>query len=74
MRAKFYCQSVTDFGHQKQAHLTAVTGGSQENSDFNDYTPAGDLTMSIDKKGAMDYFKPGKEYYLDFTEAKETDD
>ena len=73
MRAKFHVESVTDFGHQKEVKLQAVICGSQENQDFNSYTPSGALLMVIDKSGAMNYFKPGKEYYIDFTEAKEND-
>ena len=71
MRAKFRVESVTDFGDQKEVKLQAVMCGSQENQDFHSYTPRGALQMVIDKSGAMDYFTPGKEYYLDFTEAKE---
>ena len=68
MRAKFRCDKITDWGTQKQAELIAVTTGSNENQDFNQYTPAGVMTITIDKEGAMNYFTPGKEYYLDFTE------
>ena len=71
MRTKFICSSVEDFGEQKQDHLSAVTGGSEENDSFNKFTPAGQFAISINKEGAMDYFKPGKEYYLDFSEAGE---
>lgn len=68
MRAKFLCCSVKDYGHLKEAELMPVTGGSGENEDFFNFTPAGLLRLSIDKNVAMDYFKPGNEYYLDFTE------
>lgn len=62
MRAKFKCQSVQNFEHSKSAQLTAVYGNSEENKDFAKATPSGSFP-------AIDYFKPGKEYYLDFTEA-----
>jgi hypothetical protein len=71
MRAKFRCNSVTDYGYQKQVELDAVMSDeNQENQDFNKYTPAGKLTMTIDQSGAMDFIKPEKEYYLDFVEAE----
>jgi len=70
MRAKFRCNSVTDFGNQKQVTLDAVMSDeNQENQDFNKYTPSGRLTMTIDQQGAMNYFEPDEEYYLDFSRA-----
>ena len=70
MRAKFKCESVTDYGGRKNATLNAVTTDyTSENQEFNEYTPAGKIDILIDKSGAMNYFQPGKEYYLDFTEA-----
>lgn len=70
MRAKFICESVLDVGTMKTAKLSPVRSGSDENDDFNKYTFCGALEISIDKSGAMNYFKPQKEYYLDFSEAK----
>ena len=72
MRAKFRCQSIENFdGGSEQAKLQAVTSGySEENSQFNTATPSGDLSIYIDNPKAKGFFKPGKEYYLDFTEAE----
>ena len=69
MRSKFICNSVEDYAGQKQANLNAVCGGPEENYSSNKATPSGHLTISINKEGAMNYFEPGKEYYLDFTVA-----
>ena len=64
--------SVTAFENDRgQVCLSAVTGGSDENKGFWKYTPGGDLTMTIDNQAAMDKFKPGQEFYVDFTLAEE---
>lgn len=49
--------------------MTAVTGGSEENMDFNKYTPSGNFEMYVDNPKAKDFFVVGDEYYLDFTKA-----
>lgn len=71
MRAKFICDSVTNNRYPGQeAKLSAVMGQEGENKDFNEATPAANLSIMIDNPKAKDYFKPGKEYYLDFSEAE----
>jgi len=72
VRAKFRCESLTDFGMTKEVRLSAVCNDADpdsENSSFNRYTPSGELRMSIDNDAASIQFVPGKEYYLDFSEA-----
>ena len=70
VKAKFKCQSITDFGGQKQASMSAVYSQTGENADFAKATPYGELKINIDAEvPASDYFKPGKEYYLTFEEA-----
>lgn len=70
VRAKFKCNSVTDFGNQKQISFNAVYGTSGENASFTKYTPYGELKINIDSDApAADFFKPQKEYYLNFEEA-----
>lgn len=69
VRAKFRCNSVTDFGYNKQATLTAVYGKDGENADYAKATPSGELRISIDKEvKASEFFVPNKEYWLDFSE------
>jgi len=71
MRAKFRCDSITEYGSHKEAKLFAVAGNSPENNQFAEATPAGELTIMIDKKAeANDFLEVGKEYYLDFYEAE----
>lgn len=73
VRAKFKCNSVTDFGQQKEVSLSVVISGSEENKTFSKYTPVGELKMRVDKEtSAFDYFQPQKEYYLSFEEAEKT--
>ncbi len=69
MRAKLICQTVEASTHNKTAKLTAVCDGNAENQEFNEATPFAELTIMVDEKGAMNYFEPGKEYYLDFSPA-----
>ncbi len=51
--------------------LTAVYGGSSnaEDNTFAKATPSGGAHLQIDNDSAKGFFKPGKKYYVDFTEA-----
>ena len=71
MRAKFYVSTVTNHsGGYQDVTLRAVSDdGHPENNAFAKATPTGEITMGIDKPGAQDFFKPGQQCYLDFTEA-----
>lgn len=69
VRAKFKCDSVTDYGQSKEVNLSAVTTGSEENKKFWKYTPAGNLKMHIDNHEAAKMFEPGREYYFDIKKA-----
>lgn len=71
VRAKFKCNSVTDFGYGKQATFNAICGSEGENADFTNATPAGELKISISKDvPASDFFEPQKDYYLTFEKAE----
>lgn len=48
------------------------TDPTHENKSFWDATPQGDLSMTIDNPSAAEFFKPGLEYYIDFSEAPPT--
>lgn len=73
--AKFLCQTVskTKFSSQDQGsaqvELTAVPGNSEENKEFWEYTPSGNLEMTIKNEAAEKYFEPGEEYFLTFEKA-----
>jgi hypothetical protein len=74
VRAKFNVESVKHFATVTiEVTLRAVgpkTGETlnPENVSFSRYTPSGTLTMMIDNPSLAGFFKPGKSYYLDFTE------
>ena len=70
MRAKFTCTSVTNYGSNEEITLNAVSSGSAENESFSMYTPSAELKMNISNPDVRGFFKPDKEYYLDFTEAE----
>jgi hypothetical protein len=74
MRAKFRCNSVTDFGYgSKEVKLSAVYSNEKntEDNQFSTATPSGELRMMVSNPAAQDWFKPGKDYYLDFQEVPE---
>lgn len=68
-RAKFVVQERKELKDGYQVTLTAVTNNSDENKEFFKYTPSGKLEMGLMSKDTADQFVPGKEFYLDFTEA-----
>lgn len=73
-RCKFHCGSVrkfmaNDHGQEKavyEAEFSAVYSGSPENEEFFKWTPSGSLKIGVYK---ADVFQPGKDYYLDISEA-----
>ena len=71
-RCKFHCQSVEkswDRSKEKfvyTAKFSAVYDGSEENKKFFEYTPNGALSIGLYKE---DLFVPGRDYYLDMSEA-----
>lgn len=71
IRARFHCNSITDFQYVKQTELTAVYGKEGENADFAKATPSGSIKIGIDKETpAADFFEPGEEYYVTFTKVE----
>ena len=75
VRAKFHCNSVQSDEYGELVKLSAVYGNddkdNEENNQFAEATPSGDLEMMISNPGAKGFIKEGKSYYLDFTEAPE---
>ncbi len=75
--AKMACHSVDSsrWGSQEncvthKVNLGAVCGKEGENKDFSDATPSGQCWMNINTaRPALSFFKPGKKYYVTFTEA-----
>jgi hypothetical protein len=72
VRAKFICHSVTEFtSGDKEVKFGAVYKDGTENADYAKYTPNAELRMTISKDTkAVDYFKPGAQYYLMFEAAE----
>jgi len=69
LRAKFRCDSRTEYMNNASVLLVPVVDGSLENKDFFEATPGGELRMDIVSLDAAKQLKPGKEYYIDLTEA-----
>lgn len=75
VRAKMACSRMVseDYGNNMQyrkVFLGAVYGKDGENAGFAKATPSGECWLQIDAgMPAADWFKPGKKYYLTFTEA-----
>jgi hypothetical protein len=73
VRAKFRVDSITRHSWNKEAasvELTAVSGDKEDNKSWSEYTPSGSLKMCITNPAAVEQFKLGEEYFLDFTPAK----
>jgi len=73
LRAKFFCRKVEDNGNSEMAQLGAVYGtddkDNEENNQFSEATPYGELEMQIDNPSAQGFFEEGEEYYLDISKA-----
>lgn len=74
--AKFRCVSLNyldpGVGSKEviaQLKLSAVYGDGKENKDWSKWTPAGEITMTVTNPAAVDYFRPGKEFFVVFQEA-----
>jgi len=76
VRAKFRCLKVEDYGQSKKISLSVVTSGpcggdSAENRSFTQWTPSGEIWMTVDNPHASVQFVEGREYYVDFSEASQ---
>lgn len=74
VRAKMVCNHMDaqDYGSivYRKVFLGAVYGKEGENAGFAKATPSGECWLQIDAgMPAAEWFKPGKKYYLTFTEA-----
>lgn len=73
VEARFFVQSITQRAHipgAKEVALSVVTRG-EENKTWAQYTPSGQITMSIKAGEAADQFELGKEYSVVFTKLPE---
>ena len=69
VRAKFKCESKTQFVGGQSIKMVPVTHGSPENEKFFKYTPYGNMEIGTINDEAAAQIEPGKEYYIDITEA-----
>jgi hypothetical protein len=59
------------YGNSEDVELLAVYGGSN-NAEDNSYaqaTPSGSMKLQVSNPAVQGFFKPGKKYYIDITEA-----
>jgi hypothetical protein len=68
MRAKFVCESITRYATGTVSVSLKPVSSGDGNKEWSQWTPSGSLVMSITNPAVVDFIKPGKEYYLDFTE------
>ena len=71
-KMKVSCVESQQFSHgtQNKVRLGAVYSNKGENAAFSKATPSGECWMNIDSGArALEFFKPGKSYYVTFTEA-----
>lgn len=69
VRAKVRCTSLEG----NQVKFTTVyedPSKDTENAKFTKATPWGEISLGIDNPAAMEQFKVGEEYYVDFNKAK----
>lgn len=74
-RAKFRCSAENSrkFGpgdgdkNRVYEFFAVFDDGTPENERYAKYTPSGKLEITVDNPAVV--FEPGKNYYLDFTEA-----
>lgn len=71
VRAKFFVQSIEQTTSATIVKLSAVCRG-EDNKTWSAFTPAGQISMTIKNELASDQFKPGDEFFVDFSPAPKT--
>lgn len=70
VRAKFTCVNKEPASEGSNITLEAVTGGSEENDSFFQYTPSGQIQIGIVNEETAGQFEVGQDYYVDFTQVQ----
>lgn len=73
VRAKFRVTSVTLGETQPGAAMTTVQLAPVHgpgNEEWSKWTPSGEIRMTITNPSAAEEFKPGKVFFVDFTEVE----
>lgn len=76
VRAKFRVVSIEKRAEYKTHTIDFVKLQAvydEGNKSWSKWTPSGHLDMQIDNKEALNQFKLGQTYFLDFTEAPQTE-
>lgn len=75
VRAKFRVDNRREFASGKGGvELFPVSSGSEENKQFYSWTPGGRIELVTINPDVVQFFEPGKEYYVDFTKAEDPAD
>jgi len=72
VRAKFFVKTVEVYSVQPPSRKIVLApvysqDPLHENKAFWDATPSGEISMTINNPRAAEFFKPGQEYYIDFS-------
>lgn len=74
VRAKFIVTEIarSKYGQEETQviRMSVVMDGSEDNKKFFKWTPSGKIELATVNPEAGNQFELGKEYYVDFTEAK----
>lgn len=73
VRAKFVVQSITSHANWSGKTVTLTPQYDttiEEDRRFAKATPSGEIKMSIDNPPALEQFKEGQAFYVDFTPVK----
>lgn len=76
MRAKMQVRSVTQVEGAEILEFSAVAAssypadGSDENNTYAKFSPVADLKIHVRNEKLFRAFKPGQEFYVDFTPAQ----
>lgn len=81
MRAKMVIRSIEQYeGGTEKLNMSAIgkpsgydDDGKDEDNTYANFTPMADLSMSINNPDLHGKFKPGQEFYVDFTPVDESD-
>lgn len=70
VRAKFKVNAVEYYDHPPQSGRVKMSAihdtNTPENERFTQFTPSGELSQHINNPSALEVFKPGKVFYVDF--------
>lgn len=68
-RAKFFVQKLCQTTYGGSVELNVVTRG-EDNKAWSAATPSGQITMTIRNELALEFFKVGDEFFVDFSRAE----